>query len=311
VTDLDAYGISVSVPPRWEGRVFRRPRPNETGATSADGDPASPGETTNAVVHISTVPLAPGAADFASDAVMQLGEDDALLVLFEYDPSSVQQPLFAARGIPRSLDPDEFSPNALQRSVRGQAGVQRFFQESDRAFCLYVVLGSFARRHQSVSAVNGVLASLQVAPRGVALAPSPPSSREPHSILDRIASSADLTTLAGLLASGDTRALLEGSGPFTMFAPDDEAFASVDLTELRQDPVQLARTLQHHIVAGAESSKDLARTTSVAPLVGEPVPVAVASDGQIVVGGAPIVRADVDATNGYVHVITGVLELPK
>ncbi len=309
MTDLSAHGISVTVPPKWEGRVFRRPGANEVGATAADGEPASPAETTNAVVHISTIALPPGTADFASDAVERLGTDDAIVILFEYDAASVQQPLFAARGVPRSLDPDEFSPSVLQRTVRGQAGVQKFFQESGRAFCLYIVLGSFTRRRQTVAEVNAVLASLHVGPP--APAPVSPSTSEPHGILDRVAASADLGTLAGLLAAGDVRTLLGGPGPFTLFAPDDDAFATVDLAALRQDPARLDRTLQHHVVAGAHAIGDLAGATSVTPLVGDPLPIAVASDGRVVVGGAPVIRPDIDATNGYVHVITGVLELPR
>jgi hypothetical protein len=166
VTELSAHGIEVTLPTGWEGRLFRRPRAGEAAAADAgiQGAPAASGETTNAVLHVSTIALPPDIGDFASGAVDQLGENDILVVLFEYDPSSADQPLFRARGIPRKLGPDDFSPNVMQRAIRGQCGVQRFFNEQGRAFCLYVVLGSFARRRQTFARVNEVLATLTIDP---------------------------------------------------------------------------------------------------------------------------------------------------
>jgi cell division septation protein DedD len=164
MTDLAAHGIEVTLPAGWEGRVFKRPLAGEVGASAADGAPAAAGETTNAVVHVATIPLPAGTGDFASGAVDQLGRDDVLIVLFEYDPASVTQPLFAAAGLPTSLDPDDFNPNVLQRTIRGQAGVQKFFHDQDRAFCLYVVLGAFANRRRLVSLVNQVLDTMTIAP---------------------------------------------------------------------------------------------------------------------------------------------------
>ena len=83
-------------------------------------------------------------------------------MLFEYGPASIDQPLFKAAGLPKVLAEGDFSPNVLQRVIRGQAGVQRFFHDAGRTFCLYVVLGSFANRRQLVPAVNEVLATLTI-----------------------------------------------------------------------------------------------------------------------------------------------------
>ena len=179
MTELAAHGIGVTLPAGWEGRVFKRPLAGEVGAAAADGAPAAAGETTNAVVHVATIPLPAGTGDFASGAVEDLGRDDVLIVLFEYDAGSATQPLFAAQGLPTSLDPDDFNPNVLQRTIRGQAGVQKFFHDQDRAFCLYVVLGAFAGRQQLVPRVNQVLATMtieSVAPGG---APSTTTTTEP------------------------------------------------------------------------------------------------------------------------------------
>jgi hypothetical protein len=162
MTELVAHGIGVTLPSGWEGRLFRRPGAGEISTSEADGPPAPEGETTHAVLHVSTIALPLGIGDFASGAVDRLGADDALIVLFEYDPASAGEPLFRASGIPEHLAPDDFSPGVLQRAIRGQAGAQLFFNDSGRAFCLYVVLGSFANRRRLVPAVNQVLGTLTV-----------------------------------------------------------------------------------------------------------------------------------------------------
>jgi hypothetical protein len=181
VTDLAAHGIEVSLPPGWEGRVFRRPVAGEAASADAniEGEPAAPMETTNAVLHASTIPLPPGVGDFASGAVDKLRHDDVLIVLFEYDPASADQPLFQASGLPRQLTPDDFSPNVMQRAIRGQAGAQKFFNDQGRAFCLYVVLGAFARRADLVPRVNQVLASLTIDPLDASASTAPTSSTAP------------------------------------------------------------------------------------------------------------------------------------
>lgn len=164
MTDLVAHGIEVALPTGWEGRLFRRPRDGEVAAADADilGEPAAPQETTNAVLHASTIAVPPGVGDFASGAVDKLGADDIFVVLFEYDPSSAGTELFKSAGIPRPLSAEDFSPNVMQRAIRGQAGVQKFFNDQGRAFCLYVVIGAFAHRKELVKRVNAVLATLTI-----------------------------------------------------------------------------------------------------------------------------------------------------
>lgn len=163
MTELSALGVTVSLPAGWEGRIYQRPEYGDVAATA--DDPAAPeGATTHAVVHLATISLPPGVGDFASGAVEGLGPSDALIVLFEYEPASTGRSLFARKGMPRSLDPDDFSPGVLQRSLAGQAGVQIFFSERGRAYCLYVVLGAYSRRRTVVPTVNAVLASFRLGP---------------------------------------------------------------------------------------------------------------------------------------------------
>jgi hypothetical protein len=159
---LAAHGITVQLPTGWEGRIFRRAAYGEPN--TPEGRAGPPGTTTRTVVHLATIPLPPSTADFGSDVVGDLGAGDALVVLFEYEPTSAGAALFKDERLSRSLDPEDFSPGVLQRTIRGQAGYQKFFTEADRAFCAYVVLGSFANRAQVVPSVNGVLATIRIEP---------------------------------------------------------------------------------------------------------------------------------------------------
>jgi hypothetical protein len=79
----------------------------------------------------------------------------------EFERSEAFRPLFAPRGLPRPAA-GEFGPNALQRRLPGQGGVQRFFTEHGRPFCLYVVLGSMRDARRLVPELHRVLDALQV-----------------------------------------------------------------------------------------------------------------------------------------------------
>ncbi len=146
---LDEQGISVRLPEGWDVRISRTAR---DFFRSVD----------NPLMHAANFPLPPRRGDFGSGAVDRMGPMHTFVSLFEYGPASVGQPLFAAQGFPRDLDPDEFSPNALQRAFRGQAGVQRFFTEKGRAFSLYVVLGAHANRNRLVPRVKEFLEGVEV-----------------------------------------------------------------------------------------------------------------------------------------------------
>jgi hypothetical protein len=165
MAELTAHGLTVETPSGWEGRIFRRPQHGEVAASSADspGPPGPPGEQSYPVVHVATIPLPPEVADYASDAVDRLGPNDALIVLKEFAPSLAAEALFAPPGLRRLLDPDSFDPNGLQRRLPGQAGLQYFFHEAGRAFCLYAVLGGYVNRHAVVPGVNAVLATVRIA----------------------------------------------------------------------------------------------------------------------------------------------------
>jgi hypothetical protein len=169
VPELRAHDVRATLPAGWDGRITVRRDGAEEALRAASG-PAGGGPVVftaqpRPVVHLANFALPEERADFGTGAVELMGDQDVLVVLFEYEPESVGQPMFAGRGMPRRLAASDFDPSMLRRGIAGQTGYQRFFQESGRAFCLYVVLGSAARRSRLVRLVNTVLADVRIDPR--------------------------------------------------------------------------------------------------------------------------------------------------
>jgi hypothetical protein len=170
VAELAAHGLTVSPPAGWEGRIFQRPAAGETAATGSGpsalvvGGAASVGERSYPVIQVATIPLPLDMADYGSDVVEDLGKNDALVILKEFDPADVGQPLFARAGLPTQLSVADFQSSTLQRNLEGQGGAQVFFHQSGRTFCLYVVLGDFTQRTAVVPVVNSVLATITIDP---------------------------------------------------------------------------------------------------------------------------------------------------
>jgi hypothetical protein len=144
---MRAHGLTIETPPAWDVRVYRR----------AEAAP----DRTYPVVHAANFALPSRRGDFGSGAVELMGPGNVFVVLFEYDEEAAGTALFSRRGMP-TAHPADFSPRALQRTLRGQSGVQYFFNETGRAFCLYIVLGSHARRRRLVPMANRFAQSVRV-----------------------------------------------------------------------------------------------------------------------------------------------------
>lgn len=174
---LASAGITVSLPPGWEGRIALRPTPladfhtpaaagavrTASGAEGTDGRLGWRGEITRPVVHLATFALPPDRGDFGSGAVGLMRDEDVFLSLFEFGPESVDTALFATKGVPRPR-PREFEPNALQRRLPGQLGYQRFFTEAGRPFTLFAVLGSARDPAGACTKIQSVLRATSIAP---------------------------------------------------------------------------------------------------------------------------------------------------
>jgi uncharacterized surface protein with fasciclin (FAS1) repeats len=130
-------------------------------------------------------------------------------------------------------------------------------------------------------------------------------------IVDTAISAGNFTTLAaGIKAAGLTDALA-GKGPFTVFAPTDEAFKKLPagaVDALLKDSAKLKAVLNYHVIAGHVSAKDM-KSGEVMTLQGSPLTAVVASS-DVQVNGAHVKRADLIATNGVIHAIDAVI-MPK
>jgi hypothetical protein len=147
---MKAFGLSVAPPRGWDVRITRR----EQGQ---HGDRSRP------VLHACTRALPEDRGDYGSGAVELLTREDVFVSLLEFGPESVGTPLFARQGLPDPLPLSSFSPTRLQRTLPGQSGLQLFFQDNGRAFCLYVVLGAHSRRVALMPKAEQLVASLTIA----------------------------------------------------------------------------------------------------------------------------------------------------
>jgi len=132
-----------------------------------------------------------------------------------------------------------------------------------------------------------------------------------NDIVDTAVAAGDFKTLAAALEKADLVKTLKGKGPFTVFAPTDAAFAKVpkaDLEALLADKAKLAAVLTYHVVPGKVMAKDV-KAGKVKTVQGSELTVAT-DGGGVMVDNAKVVKTDIVADNGVIHVIDSVV-LPK
>ena len=133
----------------------------------------------------------------------------------------------------------------------------------------------------------------------------------PKDIVDTAVAAGSFNTLAKLLTDAGLVETLKGEGPFTVFAPTDEAFAAVPaetLAALGADKALLTKVLTYHVVPGKVMAADIA-AGDVVTVAGPTVKLSIV-DGKVMVNDATVVTADVVASNGVIHVIDKVLLPP-
>jgi uncharacterized surface protein with fasciclin (FAS1) repeats len=130
-------------------------------------------------------------------------------------------------------------------------------------------------------------------------------------IVDTAVAAGNFKTLASALQTAGLVDTLKGKGPFTVFAPTDEAFAKIpkaDLDALLKDKAKLAAVLTYHVVPGKVMAADVVKLKEAKTVQGGSVTID-ATKG-VKVDGANVVKADIAASNGVIHVIDSVI-LPK
>ncbi|NEX47960.1 fasciclin domain-containing protein [Pseudotabrizicola algicola] len=144
-------------------------------------------------------------------------------------------------------------------------------------------------------------------------APSFADSHGPKDIVDTAVGAGTFNTLVAAVTAAGLVDTLKGEGPFTVFAPTDEAFAAlpagtVDSLLLPENLEQLTAILTYHVVPGKVMSTDLSEGLTAATVNGAEVTITL--EGGAKVNGANITTADIEASNGVIHVIDAVIMPP-
>ena len=130
-------------------------------------------------------------------------------------------------------------------------------------------------------------------------------------IVDIAVEAGTFTTLVAAVEAAGLVETLKGEGPFTVFAPTDEAFAALPegtVEGLLADPEALAAVLTYHVVAGKVMSTDLSDGMMAATVNGAEI--TIGTEGGVMVNDANVVTADIEASNGVIHVIDAVILPP-
>jgi uncharacterized surface protein with fasciclin (FAS1) repeats len=133
-------------------------------------------------------------------------------------------------------------------------------------------------------------------------------------IVDTAVAAGSFTTLAKALQAADLVGTLKGKGPFTVFAPTDEAFAKLPASTLDdllkpENKAKLRRVLTAHVVAGRVPSSEVVKLKSAKAVSGDTLVIA-AHGSAVMVDNATVVNTDIPASNGVIHVIDTVI-VPK
>lgn len=131
-------------------------------------------------------------------------------------------------------------------------------------------------------------------------------------IVDTAVAAGSFTTLAKALVAADLIDTLKGQGPFTVFAPTDEAFAKLPagtLEALLNDKAKLQSILLYHVVPGKVMAKDVVGLKSAKSAQGSSIRITTGK-GLVMVDNAKVLKADIECSNGVIHVIDTVI-LPR
>ncbi len=140
------------------------------------------------------------------------------------------------------------------------------------------------------------------------------SRAKSQDIVDTAVAAGEFNTLAAALTSAGLVDTLKGSGPFTVFAPTDAAFAKLPAGTLEsllkpENKTKLVAILTYHVIPGDVTAAQAATLTQAKTVNGAILKLS-ARDGKVMVNNADVVKADIEASNGVIHVIDAVLLPP-
>lgn len=132
-------------------------------------------------------------------------------------------------------------------------------------------------------------------------------------IVDTAIKAGQFKTLAAALTAADLAKVLKGEGPFTVFAPTDEAFAKLPkgtVDALLKDKKKLSEILLYHVVKGKVPAEAVVKMKSAKTVAGPEVSIKV-KDGMVYLNNAKVIKTDIMTSNGIIHVIDTVIMPPK
>ena len=149
---------------------------------------------------------------------------------------------------------------------------------------------------------------------GVVMALGGSASAQGKDIVDTAVAAGQFTTLAAALKAAGLVETLKGTGPFTVFAPTDAAFAKLPKGTVEEllkpeNRAKLTAILTYHVVSGKVMAADVVKVKDAKTIQGGSIMVN-ASGGKVMVDSANVVKADIGASNGVIHVVDTVL-MPK
>jgi uncharacterized surface protein with fasciclin (FAS1) repeats len=162
-----------------------------------------------------------------------------------------------------------------------------------------------------IEGANGVIHVIDavILPPSMTAAEEEAMMEETPDIVDIAISDGRFTTLVTALQEASLVDTLKGEGPFTVFAPTDDAFNALPdgtLEGLLADIPALTDVLLYHVVPGKVMAADVVNLESADTVLGQPVSISV-TDGNVMVDGANVIITDIEGSNGVIHVIDSVI----
>ena len=143
-------------------------------------------------------------------------------------------------------------------------------------------------------------------------APAAPAAK-PVTIVQTAKDAGQFNTLCELLTAAGLVDTLNSTGPFTVFAPTDAAFAKLPaetVAALKKDPKALAAILTYHVVVGKKDAAEVVKMKEIMTVEGQPIMITIV-DGKVMLNkSATVVKTDIGASNGVIHVIDTVIMPP-
>jgi len=145
-------------------------------------------------------------------------------------------------------------------------------------------------------------------------APLPTNTPMPKDIVDTAIADGRFKTLVAAVEAAGLVETLKGEGPFTVFAPTDEAFAklpagTLDTLLKPENKQQLADILLYHVVAGKVMATDVVKLSEAETALGQNVTIRT-EDGKVIINDAQVILTDIETANGVIHVIDTVILPP-